>query len=388
MRKLRRAECLKASRAIVIAPAVFAVLEVACVVGATAAEVDAQRDPDSPPQPRSIPATLDELVPELMLSFHVPGVSITGIEDRQIAWERQYGVRRAGSPEKVDRDTVFEACSMSKPPLAYLVLKLVERGEFDLDRPLSEYLDEPYLADEPLHRRITARMVLTHTGGFPNWRDGGWRKGGPLPVLFEPGARFEYSGEGFLYLQRVVEHVTETPLKEYAAKELFEPLGVSISSYTWEDRFDKLAAAGHDKDGSVKPNRPLYRHANAGYSLYCTPSEYAALLVEIIREDRSGEHSLRAASVDLLLTPTTEATGRTPVVRSGPPVSKTTYRALGWAVDKTTGGDRVYHGGSNGTGFRCYCEFDRARGSGIVIMTNAIGGRKLWEGVMAAVGSG
>ncbi len=43
-------------------------------------------------------------------------------------------------------------------------------------------------------------MVLSHTTGFPNWRTNGWQKGGPLPLLHEPGTRFTYSGEGFLYL--------------------------------------------------------------------------------------------------------------------------------------------------------------------------------------------
>jgi CubicO group peptidase (beta-lactamase class C family) len=92
---------------------------------------------------------LDKLVPESMDKYHVPGVSLMGIENRRVAWHRQYGVRRAGSPEKVDRDTGFEACSMSKTALAYLALRLVEQGNLDLDRPLVEYLDEPYLTNQP-----------------------------------------------------------------------------------------------------------------------------------------------------------------------------------------------------------------------------------------------
>ena len=374
-----------AGGAIVIGVAVMAAWAATCVQAAPPADADEPLALGLPPDCGSIPALLDKRVPEWMDTFHVPGVSIVGIEDRRIAWDRQYGVRRAGSTEEVDRDTVFEACSMSKTPLAYLALKLVERGKLDLDRPLGEYLDEPYLADQPLHKRITARMVLSHTSGFPNWREGGWRKGGPLPVLFEPGSRFGYSGEGFLYLQRVVEHITGTSFEQYVGQELFEPLGISISSYVWEDRFEELAAAGHDGKGKLKPNRPLYRQANAGYSLYCTPYEYAKYLVEIIKKDRSAEHSVCARSIDAMLTPITVATGRTPIKRSGKEVSDTVHRGPGWAIDKTAGGDRIYHGGSNGTGFRCYCEFDPARGTGIVIMTNAIGGERLWRRVVAAV---
>ena len=72
---------------------------------------------------------------------------------------------------------------MSKPFYTYALLKLVEDGKFELDRPLIEYLDKPYLVDEPLHKQITARMALTHTTGFPNWRKGGWRAGGPSDAV-------------------------------------------------------------------------------------------------------------------------------------------------------------------------------------------------------------
>jgi CubicO group peptidase (beta-lactamase class C family) len=85
------------------------------------------------------------------------------------------------------------------------------------------------------------------------------------------------------------------PVSVYASKELFEPLGMSISSYLWQDRYEKLAAAGHDPRGRLKTKRFLFRRANAGYSLYCTPYEYARFLVEILKTDRSAA-TLRAVS--------------------------------------------------------------------------------------------
>jgi len=335
---------------------------------------------------RHLPEALDELVPKLMAQHHVPGVAIVGIENRCVAWERFYGVRRAGQPEAVDANTVFEAASMSKLLMAYAALKLVEQRKFDLDRSLAEYLDKPYLPEEPRYRLITARMVLSHTTGFPNWRTNGWQKGGPLPLLFEPGTRFTYSGEGFLYLQRVVEHITGAPIRGYLHQNLLDPLHMTNSSLVWLDRLTPQAAAGHNAQGEPFANRKLCREANVAYSLYCTATDYAKLLLEMLAEDRSPPHSLSAASIDAMLTRTTVAEGRQPVARGGPRRSGPTYFGLGWGIDAAATGDRIYHGGSNGTGFRCYCEFDRHRGTGLVIMANAVNGQRLWEDIMAALG--
>ncbi len=362
------------------------------VSGATCGKATRPVEPYRPAVPipaqqtAAIVAGLDQRVPTWMASFHVPGVSIVGIEERRIAWERHYGVRRAGHPAKVDRDTVFEACSLSKPVFAYVVLKLVERGRLDLDEPLVNYLQKPYLPDQPLHKRITARMVLSHTSGFPNWRKGGWQSGGPLPVLFEPGTRFGYSGEGFRYLQRVVEQITGVPIERYVGKELFEPVGMTTSSYVWQDRYEQLAAAGHDRTGEPRENRPLFRQANTAGTLYCTAYEYARFLVEIMKPDRSSEHSLSTRSIEAMLTRNSKASGRTPVKRSGKSVPATVHWGLGWAIDKTASGDRIYHTGSN-SGFRCYCEFDLKRGTGRVIMTNADTGARLWHRIMMGFGA-
>jgi CubicO group peptidase (beta-lactamase class C family) len=338
--------------------------------------------------PDHIPEYLDQLVPKLMAIYKVPGVSMAGIENRQIAWERQYGVLRAGSEKKVDCNTIFEAASMSKPILAYLVLKLVEQGRLDLDRPLVQYLDKPYLDDEPLHEKITARMVLSHTTGFPNWRPGGWESGNPLKVEAEPGTKFGYSGEGFLYLQRVLEHITGTPYNEYVDKNLFKPLGLTLSSHEWQDGYGDIAAVAHNAQGQPDNNRYIFDKAVSASSLYTTPIEYAKFLIEILKTDRSAAHSLTSHSLDLMFTRATD-TGWKSLLRSGMVMNYTQWFGLGWVIETTTSGDRISHSGSNGSTFRqmCYSEFDHSRGTGIIIMTNAVGGYPLYREVIALVAS-
>jgi CubicO group peptidase (beta-lactamase class C family) len=337
---------------------------------------------DTGPQPEG----LDALVPALMAKHHVPGVAIAGIADRRLAWHRQYGVRRASSSDAVTPETLFEAASMSKPVGAYVALKLVESGKLDLDRPLHEYLRRPYVPDQPLHLKITARMTLAHRTGFPNWRKGGWRAGGPLPVNFEPGTRFGYSGEGYTYLQRVIEHITGEPFEPYLTRTLLAPLGITTGGFSWQDRFAAIAAAGHDAKGEVPPSRELFREANTAYSFYCSPVEYARFIIEMLRVDRSAPHSLSAVSIAAMLTPTSETTGPKPLVRQDGSRPSSSHYGLGWAIDLTARGPRVRHSGSNGTGFRCYCEFYPERGTGLVIMTNAAGGAALWREVIEQVG--
>jgi CubicO group peptidase (beta-lactamase class C family) len=133
-------------------------------------------------------------------------------------------------------------------------------------------------------------------------------------------------------------------------------------------------------------NRKLYHDANVAYSLYCTATDYAKVLLEMLADDRSAPHSLSARSLDAMLTRTTVAEGRKPVARGGVRPSEPMYYGLGWAIDTTAAGDRIHHSGSNGTGFRCHCEFDRRSGKGLVIMANAVNGAQLWQDIMLAVG--
>lgn len=318
-------------------------------------------------------ARVDKVAPKLMKKHHTPGVSIAVIRNHKVVWRKCYGVQKAGTKQPVTVDTVFEACSMSKPLFAYAVLKLVEQGKLDLDRPLVEYLEKPYLHDQPRHKKITAAMVLYHTTGFPNWRKGGHRSGNPLKVRFEPGTKYGYSGEGFWYLQQVVEKITGEPLPPWIDRRLLKPLKMSHSSYVWRKDYARLAAAGHDLSGNVKPKRPHYKQGNAAYTLYTTPGDYARFLIEMLNPDRSGGHSLSGRMLARMLKPAVK-TNR-----------KHLERGLGWVI--ITSGKEPYaeHSGSNGTGFRCYSRFHPTTGNGFVIMTNALDGKPVWEGIAAAI---
>ena len=143
------------------------------------------------PQEETLATILEREIPRLMEAANVPGISMAVVQDGQIFWKKTFGVRSRDTNEPVDEDTMFEAASLTKTVTAYAAMRLVERDELDLDRPLFEYHpnnEYPQLAKDERYKKITARLVLTHTTGLPNW-------GGQF--IHEPGKQYAYSGEGY-----------------------------------------------------------------------------------------------------------------------------------------------------------------------------------------------
>ncbi len=330
-------------------------------------------------------AWLDEHLPALMRETRVPGVSIAILQRGEVAWSRGFGVRDARSGEVVTTETVFEAASMSKPVLALIAMQLVQERSLDLDRPLVDYLGHDYLAGQPDHRRITARMALSHRTGLPNWREGYAEMGGPLMLEFAPGSEYTYSGEGVLFLQRAIEAITGQPLDQLAQERLFAPLGLTRTSFAWTEVIERDLASGHREDGSFK-ERTRYRSPNAAYSLYTTPSEYARLMLTLQRPGLLGERALTAASIALMLQRELRVDDDDAVPRPGLARSVATYRALGWSLDVTPEGDIAQHSGSNSSGFKAFGQFNPAKGSGLVIFANGDGGYELRAAVIEAIG--
>ncbi|MEN3331373.1 MAG: hypothetical protein V7641_738 [Blastocatellia bacterium] len=306
---------------------------------------------------------LSALVSQLMSEGDVPGLSMALIRDAKIYWARGFGFKDVNTKAPVDLSTMFEAASLSKPVFAYAFMKMVERGELDLDTPLSKYLPAYIENDERLNL-ITARRVLSHTTGFPNWR-----QGKSLTIMFTPGERFSYSGEGFVYLQKVVEQLTGQPLNEVMRKEVFTPLGMHDSTYVWQDTIESQMAAGHSQAGKASPKNKGTQ-ANAAASLRTTPTDYAKFVIAMMNGT-----GLKETTVQQMLTPQVKLDEGC-VTCMGRKVLKPSD-ALSWGLgvglQHTEQGDAFWHWGDNG-GFKDYVVAFRKQKMGVVIFTNSDNG--------------
>ncbi len=291
-------------------------------------------------------------------SAAVTGMSIAVIKDGSTAWQGVVGVRSAVTRPPIDSLTVFEAGSLSKPVFAYIVLKLVDSGTFDLDRPLAEYLPNEDLAGDSRYLTITARMVLDHSTGFPNWRP----PNGPLTIDFLPGSRFSYSGEGYMYLQRVIEHVTSMKLRALSQLYVFDPLEMTSSSFVWRKSFGPHAAAGHDDAGTAL-DKFTPEQGIAAFSLQTTALDYARFMVAVAR----GEGLSSASSAAL----------RAPQIDAGEGI----FWGLGWGLEMNETGPTLWHWGDN-TGFKAFCAIESDASTGVVFFANSDNGMLLLDRIV------
>jgi CubicO group peptidase (beta-lactamase class C family) len=301
---------------------------------------------------------IEQKIPQLMQEFSVPGLSVALIKDARVVWSKGFGVRSLDTKEAVITDTIFEAASLSKPVFAYAVLKLCEKGALDLEKPLADYLSEPYITDEPRIKVVTARHVLTHTTGFPNWRDGP-----NLRFTYNPGERFSYSGEGFVYLQTVVEKITAKPLHQYLKQEIFEPFAMKSSSFIWLESFASSSAMGHDPQGKAgfkaKPEK-----ANAAASLHTTSGDYAKFVAEVMKPSAKDRFHLSEKMTDAML-------------KEQVKVNDSLAWGLGWGVQLAKSGESFFHWGNNNNRFKNFIGFSRNQKIGLAVFTNSGNGLKL-----------
>ncbi len=307
---------------------------------------------------------LDSLVPDLLEEHRVPGAAIAVVEkDQNLV--RGYGLRRADLPEPIGPDTVFEAASLGKPVFAYAMLKREAEGLLDLDRPLSASLQTPFVDGDPRIDRITARHVLAHTTGFPNWRPKRFSENpGPLQFLRDPGSQFGYSGEGYSYLQVVIEEQTGVGLEAIMQAQVFGPLGMTRSGFRWSAHFEPDFAWPHNHWGEAG-YKWYPEKAGVAYSLHSTARDFARFLETMLADDDRIAAAMLAPQVTL-------------------PGTAQLAWSLGWGIEHRPDGDWFWQWGDNDR-FKHFAMGSRRQQRAILVLTNGRNGAKVHRAIIEAV---
>ena len=344
-------------------------------------------------------------LPRLMEVSNVPGAGMAVVQEGRVVWRRAVGVTDVSTGQPITEETLFPAASLGKPVFACAALRLADDGQLDLDRPLRTWVPDHAPAD-PRGDRVTARHVLSHSSGFRNWRNNAEQR---LVPDFEPGERFQYSGEGFYYLQRAVEKISGLGFQRFMEQRFFEPLGMRASTYSWRADTAARLVTGHNRGNPARPQSRdfaarLLQHAesagkplaafthedivaamgvlrpappalpnfiipNAAGSLLTTVGDYAAFLIAVL------------GTSDHAAMPT--ATTRERMFSSHTRINSVLSWGLGWGLEIDQGREHVWHWGDNGS-FKNFVLAHRPSRSAVVAFTNGSSGLRLCERLVAA----
>jgi CubicO group peptidase (beta-lactamase class C family) len=331
---------------------------------------------------------IDASATRLMEAAHVTGAGIALFHHGKVAYLKTYGLRDTEKNLPLTPDSVMTSASLSKTAFATMVMRLVQERILDLDKPIQEYLPKPLpeypqyadLQGDNRYKKLTLRILLSHTSGFPNWR---WfeddRK---LKIHFEPGTRYAYSGEGIDLAQLVVETVTGKSLTALMDENLYRPMEMTRTSMVWEPRFESDFANGYDEYGRTLGPEKRSTPDAAG-SMQTTLRDYAAFLSAVMRRK-----ALDTVTTGKMFAPqigihsahqfpslTTETTAANDGIRL--------RYGLGWGMYSSPYGNAFFKEGHD-EGWR-HLALCFNNGSGILIMTNSSNGEGIFKPLLDSI---
>lgn len=237
---------------------------------------------------------LTTYIRQLMDTAKVTGLGIAVFNNNKPVYSKTFGYANLPDKKRLTTNAYLYGASFSKAVFAYLVMQLVGEGILNLDKPLVQYLPKPLLSytfpgklkdyrdlqADKRYEKITARMCLSHTTGFPNFR---WfEPDKKLRIKFKPGSRVSYSGEGMYLLQVVIQEITHTDLETLAQQRVFNPLKMFNTSYKWQPAFEDDLVVGHDADGNTL-DFPRRTDANAAGSMVTTFDDYIRFYTALLQ---------------------------------------------------------------------------------------------------------
>lgn len=327
----------------------------------------------------------------LMKAASVPGMVVGAVRAHKTAWIAPLGVCEAGTSRAVSETTLFQAASLTKQLTAHAAHVLHAQGKLDFDKPLVEYVDD---LPNTAARAVTVRHVLSHASGFPNWRF--TERGKPAPDLtpaFTPGAKFQYSGEGYFYLQRILEQITGLGFGQVLEDLVMKPARMASSTVVWDpatlDRFAlPYNRRGEPRSGWDKTSRGLRAYAErlgrkveqlryADYSAF-TRESGNPILPDWMQPNGASSLVTNAADYARFLALAMKTPGLdAPQVKMNGALSW----GLGWGIENAAGRTYLWQWGDNG-GYKNFVLAEPATGDAMFVFTNGDSGAKLYDRVL------
>jgi len=277
-----------------------------------------------------------------------------------------------------------------------------------MDRPLSQYWIPEDLTENTSAAAITARHILSHSSGLQNWR---FRDTDQLSLKFEPGSGYQYSGEGFVWLQQVFEKITGMGYSELASTQVFEPLGMQNSSFCFTSGLFEQMTPGYKTDGSLGddyskqmgqtfwklaksagkdlsnwtmddalsnfnrfkpdlPALPVFVSPNAAGSLSSSSEDYLKFVKAILSKD--SRLSLNENDYESLFTPLSK-------------VSDTIDWGLGWGIAGATSGQPIIFHTSETRFYKGVAVIQPGPNRALVMLTNGANGDRVYDPIARKV---
>lgn len=297
---------------------------------------------------------LERSIEEEMKAHHVPGLAIAALAGGEPVYARGLGVTSVETGQAVRADTLFRIGSITKPLTATAIMRLVERGTLELDRPVTDYVPWLRLADEGAAGQMTLRLLLSHSAGLPtDHSPSGPRDPAALQayvrdtvstyaLIAPPGKLYAYSNPGIRVAGYVAEHVSGRPYTELMQELVFEPLAMKHTTFDPTVAMTYSLALPHDVEGGklrVRHRYPDDASGNPSGFAISTVLDLANLAQAHMAGGRfRGREVLAAASVAEMQTVQAETYGP---AGSG--------YGLGWELDVYRGRRRVAHNGDIST---------------------------------------
>ncbi len=247
-------------------------------------------------------ADADAFARKTLADAHVTGAQIAVLNNGRLIWSSAYGLRRRDPALPMDRDTTTWAASITKSVFATYVMQLVERGEFNLDRPVAAQLEkpldeyEPYrdsaseIVHDPAWPTVTPRMLLSHSSGLANFAFIEPDK--KLHLHFRPGTQFLYSGEGINLVQFLIEQKMRKPLDQLMQEAIFTPLGMTRTGIIYRKEFEADIADRYDLNEQFRAQTRRFPARAAG-SMTTSAGDLARFASALL-DNKLLKHSTRA----------------------------------------------------------------------------------------------